>query len=349
MKEQMKIAVYGAGAMGTVLGGFLSDCGLDAEVDLVSRNREHIRAMKEKGARILCAATGDTYTKQVNALLPEEMTEQYDVIFLMTKQKDNARTAGFLKNFLKADGALVSAQNGLPEELLAEIVGEDRVYGAVCAWGANLVGDGTAELTSDPSAMTMEIGSWSGRCGKLKEIREILSAVGEVTGNPAFVTVTENLAGARWSKLAINAAFSGLSVVTGLTFGEIAKGRKSRAFALDILRECFAVASELGVKLEKIQGHDMEKLLGAPGFFGTRKALFLLPIAMRRHKLLVSGMLRDLEKGKRCEIDYIDGAVSRLGDKCSVDTPLCDKVVETVHGIENGLCEISPKNLDFFS
>ncbi len=349
MKEQWKIAVYGAGAMGTVLGGFLSDCGLDAEVDLISRNRDHIAAMRENGARIVCAATGGVFTFKVSALLPEEMTERYDVIFLMTKQKDNARTAGFLKNFLKPDGALVSAQNGLPEEGLAEIVGADRVYGAVCAWGANLVSEGVAELTSSPSAMSMEIGSWSGRCEKLREIRDILSAVGEISGNPSFVTVTDNLAGARWSKLSLNAAFSGLSVVTGMKFGEIAKGRKSRKLALGILRECFSVASALGVRLEKIQGHDMEKLLGDSGFFGTQKALFLLPLAMRKHKLLVSGMLRDLERGRRCEIDYINGAVCRLGDFCSVDTPLCDKVVSTVHDIENGLCEISPKNLDFFS
>ena len=238
--------------------------------------------------------------------------------------------------------------NRTPEEILAEIIGEDRVYGGVCAWGANLVGDGMAELTSDPAGMSIEIGSYSGRCDKLKELREILSAVGEISGNPSFVTVTDNLEGARWSKLAINAAFSGLSVVTGLTFGEIAKRRRSRKIALGILRECFAVASELGVKLEKIQGHDMEKLLGEPGFFGTQKAMFLLPIAMRRHKRLVSGMLLDLERGRKCEIDYIDGAVCALGDRCSVETPLCDKVVETVHGIENGLYEISEKNLDFF-
>lgn len=349
MKEQRRIAVYGAGAMGTVLGGFLSDCGLDAQVDLISRNRGHVEAMKEKGARIVCAATGDTFTKSVSALMPEEMTEPYDVIFLMTKQRDNARTAGFLKNFLKPDGALVTAQNGLPEKGLAEVLGAERVYGAVCAWGANLVGDGVAELTSEPAAMTMEIGSYSGRCGKLKEIREILGAIGEIADNPAFVTVTENLAGARWSKLAINAAFSGLSVVTGFTFGEIARGKKSRRLALGILRECFAVASASEIKLEKIQGHDMEKLLGGTGFFGTQKALFLLPIAMKKHRLLVSGMLRDLERGRKCEIDYINGAVCKCGDGCSVDTPLCDKVVEIAHGIENGLYEISGKNLDFFS
>lgn len=138
-------------------------------------------------------------------------------------------------------------------------------------------------------------------------MKELLESVGTKTGNKNFVKVTDNLMGGRWSKLAINAAFSGLSVVTGLTFGEIAEKRKTRKLALGILRECFAVARAAGIKLESMQGHDMEKLLGKKGFFGTQAALFILPIAMKKHKGLVSGMLKDVQKGKKCEIDYIDG------------------------------------------
>lgn len=89
--------------------------------------------------------------------------------------------------------------------------------------------------------------------------------------------------------------------------------------------------------------------MAARAFSERKRALFLLPIAMKKHRLLVSGMLRDLERGRKCEIDYINGAVCKCGDGCSVDTPLCDKVVEIAHGIENGLYEISGKNLDFFS
>ena len=154
--------------------------------------------------------------------------------------------------------------------------------------------------------------------------------------------------GARWSKLAINAAFSGLSVVTGQTFGKLASGWKSRKIALGILRECMQVANALGVQLGVAQGHDIQKQLGRKGFFGTAYALLVLPIAMRRHKRLVSGMLKDIQNGKKCEIDFIDGAVVAKGREVGVETPLCEQVVELVHGIENGLYELSPKNLDFF-
>ena len=54
------------------------------------------------------------------------------------------------------------------------------------------------------------------------------------------------------------------------------------------------------------------------------------------------------ENGKKCEIDFIDGAVVKAGEKAGVETPLCRQIVEIVHGIENGLYEISPQNTDFF-
>lgn len=340
--ENGKLAVYGAGAMGTVLGALLSErCGAE-NVDLVSRNREHIQAMKKTGAHIVYKADGWEFTTKVNALFPEEMTEKYDVVFLMTKQKENGKTADFLKGRLTQNGVVCTSQNGLPEERLAEILGAERVYGAVCAWGATFVGGGTAELTSQRAAMTMQIGGCSENAERTDEIRDILNRCG------ISASVTENLSGIRWSKLAINAAFSGLSVLTGLTFGEIARRRKTRRLALDILRECFAVAAAAGISLEKMQGHDMEKLLGQKDFLGTQKALFVLPIAMRGHKNLVSGMLKDIEKGRKCEIDYINGVVCRQGAKYGVETPFCDRVTEIAHGIENGLYEISYKNVEFF-
>ena len=180
-------------------------------------------------------------------------------------------------------------------------------------------------------------------------LAEILSYAGKATGNDKFVKKSDNLLGARWSKLAINAAFSGLSVVTGLTFGEVAKKPKTRKLALGILRECMDVAKASGVTLAKMQGHDMEKMLGGRTPIKRFIAYMVLPFSMKKHKKLVSGMLKDVQNGRKCEIDFIDGIVSKEGGRIGVDTPLCDKVVEIVHGIENGLYEIDYKNVDFFA
>ncbi len=341
---ETKIAVYGAGAMGTVLGVFLTLGGL--EVTLVSRNPSHVKGLRE-GASVECLADGKEIRLPVQAILPEEMGK-YDVIFLMTKQRQNAGIAEFLREHLTEEGIVCTTQNGLPEEGLAEILGRERVYGAATSFGANLIGEGRAQLTSKIEGMRMEIGGYENDESKLPLLEEILSYAGKAAGVEGFVRRTY-LPSARWAKLSINAAFSGLSVVTGKTFGEIAKKSKSRKIALGILRECMDTANALGIKLAKTQGHDMEKLLGGKTPIKRFVAYVVLPFAMKKHKKLRSGMLKDLQAGKKCEIDFICGAVVRAGERAGVETPLCRRVVELTHGIENGLYEISYENIDFLT
>ncbi len=343
--QEAKIAVYGAGAMGTVLGALLTKAGL--RVDLITRNQAHVQAMKTQGATLAYTATGREYVIPVHALLPEEMQGKYDVIFLMTKQRNNTEILTGLLPFLHEHTAVCTTQNGLPEASVAEIIGAERTYGAATSYGANFIGGGKVEMTSAPSAMRMQIGGYQNDGKKLPLLKEILSYLSN-DANEGFVSVTDNLSGARWSKLAINAAFSGLSVVTGMSFGEVAKKRKTRKIALGVLRECISVAKADGVTLAKMQGYDMEKFLGGETAFGRFIAYLVLPFAIKRHKKLVSGMLKDVQNGKKCEIDFVNGAVCRAGDRVGVETPLCDKIVQLVHDIENGLCEIDYQNADFF-
>ena len=345
-KVNPKIAVYGAGAMGTVFGALLTKTG--ADVTLITRNQNHVDNLNKNGANILCTAVGTEMRIPVSAITPSQMTEKYDLIFLMTKQRENEKTATFLLDYLTDDGVLCTTQNGLPERLLSEILGAERTYGAVMSWGATFVGEGSVELTSVPSSMTVEIGGYENDNAKTQWIADIVKPIGEIINSQNFVKTTDNLAGVRWSKLALNATFSGLSCVTGLKFGEIARRIKSRKIALKILEETFLVANALGVKLAPMQGHDMQKLLGGKGFFNQIKGMILLPIAMKNHQELVSGMLKDIEKGRKCEIDYIDGVVAELGKQAGVSTPCVEKVVEIVHGIENGLYELSYDNINFF-
>lgn len=344
--QTARIAIYGAGAMGTVLGALLTKGGLTG-VELITRNEAHVAGLK-KGARIVCEADGKELEIPVNALMPREMTGKYDVVFLMTKQRQNKEILDFLSPYLHGASIVCTTQNGLPERSVWEVVGKDRTFGGVASFGATFLGNGSVALTSKMQAMTMQIAPVAaGNEEKTALLLDILSYVPRATGSEKFAAKTENLAGARWSKLAINAAFSGLSVVTGLTFGEIAKGRVSKRVALGVLRECMDVATALGVEPEEMQGHDMRELLGRRDFFRTRFALLILPIAMKKHKKLVSGMLKDLQNGRKCEIDYVNGVVCEQGKSAGVETPLCDKLVEITHGIENGLYEIAPENLKF--
>ena len=342
-----RIAIYGAGAMGTVLGTLLTLGGLN-NVELITRNETHVNGLNEIGARLDCTAEEKELTAKVCAKTPSQMSGQYDVIFLMTKQKSNREILEFLLPYLHENSVVCTTQNGLPEASVSAVVGAKRTYGGVASFGATFVGGGKVQLTSKFEGMRMQVSGYQNDNEQIDLLVKILAYAGRAIENEAFAQKTENLQGARWSKLAINSAFSGLSVVTGRTFGEIAKKRKSRKIALGILRECMDVANALGVQLESMQGHDMQKMLGGRGFFKTKLALFLLPIAMKKHKNLISGMYKDVENGRKCEIDFIDGAVCKAGKEIGVETPLCDTVVEIVHGIENGLYETTYENVDFF-
>lgn len=331
----MRCAIYGAGAMGTVLGAYIAGAGRD--IDLINRNQKHIAALKEKGARIVGTAE---FTQKVNALLPSEMTGKYDVILLMTKQRDNAEIVTFLKNYLADDGALCTCQNGLPEPKIAEIIGADRTLGCAIAWGATFRGEGVSELTSEPSALTFSLGAY-GKGNHLQDVKQLMECMGTVA-------VEENFIGARWSKLLINSAFSGLSTVTGATFGEISKNKASRKVAQRIIKECIDVAKAAGIKIEPVQGHKIDKLFDYK--CGLKKALSfaLIPVAMKKHGRLISSMLQDLRKGKKCEIDFINGVVCEYGKKCGVPTPFNQKTVEIVRGIEEGKYSVAFENINLY-
>lgn len=332
----MKYAIYGAGAMGTVLGAYIARAGLP--IDLINRNEKHIAALKERGAHIV--GTVD-FVQPVNAMLPSEMKEKYDLILLMTKQRDNAQIVTFLKDYLKEDGALCTCQNGLPEPKIAEILGADRVLGCTIAWGATFRGEGVSELTSDPAALTFSLGAY-GKCPRLREAQTLLECMGRVT-------VEENFIGARWSKLLINSAFSGLSTVTGETFGTVSKNKRSRAAALAIIKECIDVAKAAGIRPEPVQGHRIDRMFDYRGGMKKRIAFMLIPVAMKKHARLISSMLQDLRKGKRCEIDFINGVVCEYGERYGVPTPYNARTVSLVHEIEEGKRKIAFENIEEFA
>ena len=333
----MRAAIYGAGSLGTILGAYITKNG--GQVDLINRNKEHIAALREKGAQVVGTVN---FTQPVTAYLPEEMEGKYDVIFLMTKQQHNVEVVTMLKEFLADDGVIVTLQNGIPELQIGEIVGDNRTLGCTVAWGATMKGGGVCELTSQPDSLTFSLGSLTKeRNVHFEEVKALLEKMGEVE-------VDENFVGTRWSKLLINASFSGMSAVLGCTFGEAAQPKASRRIVQALIKECIDVCATGGIRIEPVQGKDIVKLLDYKS--GLKKALsfFIIPIAIRKHALLKASMLQDIEKGKLTEVDAINGVVSAFGRKVGCPTPMNDKVVEIIHRIERGELTPSFDNLKFF-
>ncbi len=337
MDKQLKIAIYGAGALGTVLGAFLTKAGLDA--DLITRNKEHAEGLQRNGARIVGTME---FTVPVKALLPEQMNDKYDVVFLLTKQTENDTVVRFVSNYMKEDAVLCSLQNGLPEYGISRIIGEDKTFGCTVAWGATFIGGGLSELTSDPGHMTFTLGSFGkGKDDKMVLIKNILKNMGPVE-------IVDNFIGARWSKLLINSAFSGLSTVFGCTFGEVAGNKDSRRCAQKIIKECIDVARGAGITVEPVQGKDIVKLFNYSSKIKEKISNMLIPFAIRKHRRLKASLLQDIERGKKTEIEYINGIVRDFGIKYGIPTPFNTLVVELVHKIEAGELRPSFENIHLF-
>lgn len=337
----MKYAIYGAGSLGIVLAAKLRN-STNEEVIVIDRNIKNVEALNNDGAIV----TGTLQlTEKVTAILDTQVEDQYDIIFLMTKQLGNRETIIKITKFLAQNGVICTMQNGLPEQEISEIIGAERTFGCPVSWGATRIKPGKSELTSSPTyeSLSFNIGNFAGiRNEYLDEIKKILSNVGKVT-------VDENLIGGRWAKLLINSSLSGSNTLFGGTFGSVISNEKERKIVLRIIKEGINVAKAANIKIEKIQNRDIGVIFDYHNSFYKKICdSFLIKFEFNKWKLLKASMLQDIEKGIPCEVDYINGVVCNFGKKFKVETPFNNKVVEIIHKIEKKEMESSPENADLF-
>ena len=332
-----KYAIYGAGSLGTVLGAYITKNG--GEVELINRNRAHVEALRTNGATV----TGTVEMNvPVKALTPDEMEGPYDVILLMTKQLYNKQVVTDLKPYLSEDGVIVTLQNGLPEPLIAEIVGSEHTMGCVVEWGAALTSPGVCTLTSEPDSLSFHMGKMDGISdAQFKKVKDLLELMCPVHEEP-------NLIGARWSKLLINATFSGLGTVVGGTFGDVSENKDAKKIAVRCMKECIDVGHAAGAVFAPVQGKDITKLFYYKNKLKYAFALLLLPIAMKKHRAIVPSMLQDIRNGKACEIDAINGVVCDFGAKYGADTPINNRIVSVIKRIEKGELKAEKANIRLF-
>ncbi|MBR0535700.1 MAG: 2-dehydropantoate 2-reductase [Clostridia bacterium] len=332
-----RYAIYGAGSLGTVLGAYIVKNG--GQVDLINRNKAHVDILNDKGAHII--GTVDM-TVPVTAITPDQMTGKYDVIVLLTKQLFNKDVVTMLKDFLSEEGVIVTLQNGIPEPGIAEIVGANHTMGCAVEWGAALIEPGVCELTSEQDSLSFHMGKMEGITDEqfkmVKDLLELMCPVHEET----------NLMGARWSKLLINATFSGLGTVAGGVFGDVSEDKEGKKIAIRCMKECIDVGHAAGVEFAPVQGKNIVGLFYYKNALKRAFGCLLLPVAMKKHRLIEPSMLQDLKKGKPCEVDAINGVVCEFGKKHGVKTPINDRIVEIIKKIQAGELEASKANYALF-
>ena len=320
----MRTAILGAGALGIIIGALMTKNG--KQVDLIDSYQENVDALNADGARV----TGNLELHwPVTALTPQEMKGEYDLILLLTKQTANEMALPRLLPHLHPDSIVCTLQNGIPEDGVAAIIGRERTIGGAVGFGATWLRPGVSELTSTLEAVekfAFEIGELDGVVRpRLETVKEILSAAGGTT-------ILTNLMGIRWTKLLMNATFSGMSAALGCSFRDLLADEKAMTCIAHIADETIKVCHGKGYRMVEMQGADMEFLeLGSKADIAGKMDFYRKVWGRHNNK---ASMLQDLEKGNNTEIDHINGVVCRSGRECGIATPFNDKVVEIVKQAE---------------
>ncbi|WP_025679517.1 ketopantoate reductase family protein [Paenibacillus polymyxa] len=321
----MRIAILGAGSLGTIVGAYLAAGGMD--VELIDAYKAHVDTLNQIGAKVV----GTTeFQAKVKAIIPENKSGKYDLVLLLTKQLYNDSVLKELLPFLRDDSVVCSLQNGIPEKNVASIVGEERVIAGSVEFGATFIEPGVSSLTTEYTQFkkyAFQIGELNGEV--TERIQRIKSALDLVGGTH----ISDNLVGTKWSKLLINNAFSGLSAALNGEYGDILDNEISIICAVHIADETIKIGHAKGVKFAKMGGFDIESLeLRSENDIPER--IQTSRVVMEPSRLLRASMLQDLEKKRKTEIDYINGVVPKMAEGTGILTPFNDLVVAQVKSAE---------------
>lgn len=310
----MKICLLGAGALGSAIGGSLAEGG--ADVALVDVWREHVDAINRNGLMLREGATDRKV--MVREATDARAVGPVDLVVVLVKSY-HTRAAVESASALIGPGTLfISLQNGLGhEEIIAEVVGRERVLGGKTYTGGVMLGPG--HVIAGVKGKETVIGELDGRT--TERVQRVASAFDRAG---LAMTVSANIMGTMWDKLLINVATGALSAITRLPHGKLYAVPEVRDSALAAVAEGVAVAAAASVKTSHADPEApwLKAASGLPSEFET-------------------SMLQSVEKGGRTEIDFINGSVVRWADKYRVPTPVNRTLVACVKGIEYGIVTLA--------
>lgn len=328
-----KIAVLGTGAIGSSIGADLTQSGFD--VTLIDQWPSHVRAMKTNGLQI--QFKDSQFQVPVNALNLCAMASQhveFDIVFLACKSNDTRWMAEFIKPYLKPDGVLVGTQNGMNDDAIASIIGRERVIGCVVELQAELFTQGQVQRNTTRKGSWFTVGELDGRLTpRVKEVAAILGKVGRCD-------VTNNIYGAKWTKLIANTMTMGPFSLLGLRNFEACALPGMSDISVKLGRESLAVGTALGYRMEPLFGLRADEFAGSSdeNLVTTMKTLMSHVGGGR------TAPIHDHLKGRASEIEFISGLVSRKGRELGIPTPVNDAVTELDRRINRGELKMEAAN-----
>jgi 2-dehydropantoate 2-reductase len=332
---QPSIAMIGAGAIGGVTTSFMKQAGW--ELELVCKHQETVDRILERGLHIT-GVKGEHFVRMKVAKNISDLSGRKHLVFLATKATDCLEAARDILPFLRPDSTVISLQNGICEETIAHIVGKDRVLGCVVGWGATNKGPGELEVTSKGEFI---IGNMD------NESDERLSSVQEMLASVYPTRISKNIMGELYSKLIINSCINSLGVIGGVTLGKLLANREARKIFFELMREAMSVAQAMQIKVEPAGGGKLDymRLLAEDGILADLKRYLTIRIIGFKYRRIKSSSLQSLERGRRTEIDFLNGYICDKGKAHGVKTPMNDAVWTMVREIEDRRRKMSLDNL----
>ena len=330
-----KICILGGGAIGSCVSASLTEAGLD--VVLVDQWSDHINKIRADGLTII-SQEGEKNTKVTAYHISDlaKLQPEFDYIFMAVKAYDTQWMSKFASVYLKEDGVFIGLQNAYNDDLNAEMVGKKNVIGAVVELSCEIFNPGIVQRNTIPSGTWFAVGELTGEITpRLKEVQKIMLNVGKCD-------LTDNIYGAKWTKLIANSMTCPFSSLD-LKNWEAVKLPGMFEFSVGVGRESFKVGQTLGYMIEPLFGLTNEDI----GNAGENAA----ELVMKKMVKDVGPNARthaaqDHVKGRRSEIEFINGRVSEEGRKLGIPTPYNDAVVEIAKMTHKGEIVLDPSNIN---
>lgn len=332
-----RILIEGIGGIGGVVAGTMIEAGLSPL--LVTNNPTITDAIRRNGLRVQvpgreCVVRADVETTLADAAA----SGPFDAAYLIMKALAVVDAARDTVPLLTPTGYVVTFQNGIVEDFVGETIGADRVVSGIIGWGGTMHAPGVYERTSPGRTF---VGELDGR------VTERVRAVADAVGHAGPVTISTNMRGVLWSKLAINCTINSVGALTGETLGEMLKDARIRRIFLRTYSEVIDVAEAKGVHLEPIAANP--KLLYLPPDAGPvarfTKDLFARLLG-RKYRNARSSTLQSLERGRKTEVDFLNGYVVSEAAALGMSTPVNAALLEMIREIESGARRIGRDNID---
>ncbi|MBT8287291.1 MAG: 2-dehydropantoate 2-reductase [Bacteroidia bacterium] len=340
MTANPKIAMIGAGAIGGSISALLDENGYHLMV--FDKDNNHVEQVNSHGL-LVDGLDGKRVYNNLN--FQTELTGEFDIIFLAVKSISTRSAIDELPKHLKPNGVLVSLQNGINNDQIMQKFSIDQYIAGVVGYGASNIEPGHIRITSKEKSFV--IGFLNGHVDdRIRLVAEVLGVVGEVT-------VSTNILGDQWGKLAMNCIINPFCAIYDQTFGENVRNKHIRHQMQKVLAEVIAVGEKSGIQFTKLgKKYDIvkffalhnymdeitkhkkslkNKLLNSFEMFKSKLMLFLI---ISKHGKIKSSIWQDLQHGLKTEIDYLNGYIEVLGDEHNIETPMNTWVTREIRGLE---------------